>query len=100
MDSFLYCDGITGAVVGGDNHPRPYKDSLDQAYKQEDKRTAGGYRRKGFLAEEVSHDYGVCGVVQLLEEIPKGDGDGKTDDMPLYGSGCHQFCLSAHDKIL
>jgi len=33
----------------------------------------------------------------LLEEIPKGYRDGKSDDMSLYGSGCHQFCLSAHD---
>jgi hypothetical protein len=46
--------------------------------------------------DEISHYQGVGGVVELLEKIAQEDGNRKGEQIPLDGSGGHQFCVRSH----
>ena len=65
---------------------RPYDfDMIDRAYALAEK-AHGGQRR---LAHIVAHHDAVHRVVQLLEELPGHDGQGKEEQLPPGRAGGH-----------
>ena len=57
---------------------------------------------KGGLPSEAADDHGVYGVVQLLEDVPKNQGEGQRhqlgrDGAPGQGGGLHS--VSPHSFI-
>ncbi len=60
---------ILGPEVPGDHHPRAGGRPVEEADEQVDQRPRGADGGQGLLAQEVAHDDGVGGVVELLEEL-------------------------------
>ena len=71
VDSFLKAFNISGAVISGNHHAGAHGNAVEEAHHEENEIPRGAYRGQCIAVQEISHDQGVCSVVELLKEIPQ-----------------------------
>ena len=91
MDGLAHLHRLPGAEVARDHHARAQEDAGEETHKEEDQRARGADGGQGPVSQKVAHDEGVRRVVELLEEIPEKERDGKTDDLVRDGALCHAY---------
>ena len=82
VDSLAYLIIPLGAVVLGDDHRDAGGDANKKVNEQVDQR-AGGTTHSGqcFLAHEPANNYGIGGIIQLLEKCTQKDGKEKEQEL-------------------
>ena len=86
------------SVVPRDDDTGTHRDTIDEADHQKNQIARRADCRQRVAAKKVSHDQGICRVVQLLKQISEKQRDGKQDDLPGNTAFCHScFALCAHD---
>ena len=84
--------GVPGAVGPGGDNGQAVADAQPKAHQQLIDGAAGAHRRQGGIPQNVAHDHGVGGVVQLLEQVGNKNRDGKNQQIPEDGP-VHQVHL-------
>ena len=79
----------SGAVKLGDHDAAAVAEAQGKGQKQECQRGAGAHGGQRRLAHIVAHHDAVHRVVQLLEELPGHDGQGKEEQLPPGRAGGH-----------
>ena len=98
MDGVTHIPESCRAELLGDDHACAEADAVDEAYKQENEVACAADGGKGPVAEQIAHDEGIGGVVELLKEVSEKQGNGKEGDGLPYGAAGHAVFGRAHGK--
>ena len=86
------------SVIPRNHDTGTHRDTIDEADHQKDQIARRADCRQRVASKKISHDQGVCRVVQLLKQISEKQRDGKQDDLPGDTALCHScFALCTHD---
>ena len=77
MDGQVEIFLIPGAIELGNEYTGAQSRALEQSDEHENQVGGGADRRQSLLSDEIAHNQGVGGVIELLEQVPQKYGDGK-----------------------
>ena len=71
---------VLGAVIPGDDHAAADGDAVEKADDQKGEAAAGADGGKGPVVGEIAQHPGIGQIVELLEQLPQKQGEGKGED--------------------